>query len=122
MDAGGLAGLANGVEEGVAAGGPAELAGGAEEVVTAGGVAGVCASAPETRRGSPTSAPAIQIRSIMQQDPTRQRRASCAPASASLFPLRLLICRHRSNAAAPLAFLPITPREPKLQRPPEGGL
>lgn len=50
------------------AGALAEL-GGVEEADAAGGEAGVCASAPETRRGSPTSAPAIAIRSIMQQNP-----------------------------------------------------
>ena len=60
--------------EGVAAGGGAgagalaEL-GGVKEVDAAGGDAGVCASAPETRRGSPTSAPVNKVRSIMRQNP-----------------------------------------------------
>ena len=58
---------------GMAAGGLTGLAGGVEEVVAAGGVTAVCASAPGARRGSPTSAPAIQIRSIMRQNPTRSR-------------------------------------------------
>ena len=62
--------VAAGAGAGTAAGGLAGLAGGVEEVVAAGGVAAVCASAPGTRRGSPTSAPAIQIRSIMRQNPT----------------------------------------------------
>jgi hypothetical protein len=78
--AGGIAELAGGAEEvveagggaGTGAGGIAELAGGAEEAVEAGGLAGVCAIAPETRKGSPTSAPTIQIRSIMQQDPSQR--------------------------------------------------
>ena len=68
--------VAAGAEEVVAAGGGAgagagavaELAGVVEEVAAAGGEVGVCASAPETRRGSATSAPAIAIRSIMQQN------------------------------------------------------
>ena len=85
VEAGGLAWFAVGAEE-VAAGGADAGAGagalaeldGVEDVAAAGAGAGVCASAPETRRGSPTSAPAIQIRSIMQQNPKPWGRASCA--------------------------------------------
>lgn len=73
----------------VDAAGLAGLAGGVEEVVPAGGVAGVCATASETRRGSPTSAPAIQIRSIMQQDPTPRGRASCAARVHFIIPIKV---------------------------------
>ena len=86
VEAGALAGFAVGAEEvvaagegaGAGAGALAELAAGVEDVAAAGAGAWVCASAPETRRGSPTSAPAIQIRSIMQQNPKPWGRASCA--------------------------------------------
>jgi hypothetical protein len=86
---GGLAGLADGADEVVAAGALAEFGGGADEVVAPGGLGGVCATASETRRGSPTSAPAIQIRSIMQQDPIRQRRASCAARVCFTIPIKV---------------------------------
>ena len=69
-DEGVTAAAGDDVGAGTTAGGLAGLAGGVEEVVAAGGVAAVCASAPSARRGSPTSAPAIQIRSIMRQNPT----------------------------------------------------
>ena len=77
-EAGALAVLERGADEGAAADagvgaaidGFAVAAGGVEEVAAAGGVAAVCASAPGPTRGSPTSAPAIQIRSIMRQNPT----------------------------------------------------
>ena len=75
-DAGALAELAAGVEDVAAAGGDAGASAGAlaeldgvEDVAAAGAGAGVCASAPETRRGSPTSAPMNEIRSIMRQNP-----------------------------------------------------
>ena len=67
---GGIDGVAAGPGAGTAAGGLAGSNGGVEEVVADGGVAAVCASAPGPRSGSPTSAPAIQIRSIMRQNPT----------------------------------------------------
>jgi hypothetical protein len=78
--AGGFAGIcAGGATEVVEAGGLAGLADGAGEIVTAGGVARVCASAPETTKGRAVSAPANKTRSVMRQDPTQERRASCAP-------------------------------------------
>jgi len=84
VGAGGLGVLAAGIEEVVAGGGLAGIGAGglagAEEGAAAGAAAGVCANAPETRRGSPKSAPMIQTRSVMHQDPT-WRRASCAPAT-----------------------------------------
>src|ERR1700722_17945455 len=69
------------------------LIAGAGEVAAAGGVAAVCASAPVTRRGSAASAPANKTRSVMRQDPTQKKRASCAPQTDSLSTLRLPICR-----------------------------
>ena len=59
---------AAGANAGAGAGALAELDG-VEDVAAAGAGAGVCASAPETRRGSPTSAPINEIRSIMRQNP-----------------------------------------------------
>jgi hypothetical protein len=81
VEAGGFAWLAVGAVEvgaegiaadggaGAGAGALAELAGGVEDVDAAGGDAGVCASAPETSRGSPRSAPVNKVRSIMRQNP-----------------------------------------------------
>jgi hypothetical protein len=117
VGAGGLAGLAGG-DEGLAAAGALvglaaeeEVAAGgglpglddsAGEAGAAGGLAGVCASAPETRRGSPTSAPAIQIRSIMQQDPTPQGGASYASRDRFTIPIKVtnLSPRPKSRAVA----------------------
>lgn len=103
LEAGGLARLAGGIEELVAGAGAAAAAGGAEE----GAAAGVCASAPETRRGAPNRAPTIQIRSVMHKDP-HKGRASCAPATHSLCPLRLIFlaapdCRGGARLAAQYA-------------------
>jgi hypothetical protein len=78
-----------GAGDAVAAGGLAGLAGGAEEVVPAGGLVGVCPTAPEAKRGSPTSAPVIQIRSIMQQNPAPQGRASCAARVHFIIPIKV---------------------------------
>ena len=66
--------------------GGAGLAGAAGEAVEAAGIAGVCASAPETRRGSPTSAAATRTRNIMNKIRPRVRRAfrpSGAPPTCS---------------------------------------
>jgi len=83
LDAGSFAPLAGGAELVVAAGafagidaggaGDAGAAGGlagAGAVAASGALAGACASAPEARRGNPTSAPANQTRNVMRQDPT----------------------------------------------------
>jgi hypothetical protein len=76
VGAGGFAGIcAAGATELVAGGG---LADGAGEIVTAGGLARSCASAPEIRRGRAVNAPVNKTRSVMRQDPTTERRASCA--------------------------------------------
>ena len=80
VEAGGLTGFAGGVEAvfaaggfaGICAGGLAGVATGAGDVIAAGGVAGVCPSAPDTRMGSPASAPTIQTRSVMHKDLTQE--------------------------------------------------
>jgi hypothetical protein len=102
---GGLAGLADGADEVVAAGALAEFGGGADEVVAPGGLGGVCATASETRRGSPTSAPAIQIRSIMQQDPTPQGRASCAARVCFTIPIKVTNLSPRLKCCGGARFL-----------------
>ena len=76
---------AGGAGDAGAAGGLAGAADGAGAVAALGALAGVCASAPEARRGNPTSAPANQTRSVMRQDPTQKRRASCESRTDSLF-------------------------------------
>src|SRR5579871_2563479 len=53
----------------------AGLAGAAEGEGEAAGADGVCASAPDTRRGSPTSAPAIKTRSIIIKIRPRPKHA-----------------------------------------------
>jgi len=112
---------AAGANAGAGAGALAELDG-VEDVAAAGAGAGVCASAPETRRGSPTSAPINEIRSIMRQNPKTIGARFMRPRVRFTIPIKVNIFRHASNAAMATALSRITPREPKKQRPPEGGL
>jgi hypothetical protein len=112
-----------GAGDAVAAGGLAGLAGDAEEVVPAGGlaVAGVCATASETRRGSPTSAPVIQIRSIMQQNPAPQGRASCAARVHFIIPIKVTNLSPRLKGRWRLLFRPLRRVSRKCKGRPEAA-
>ena len=76
--------------------------------------------APETRRGSPTSAPATKTRSVMDRTRPRMRRAFRAPGARLHYAIKVTNLRRGFLAAPAGAVSPITPLGRKCKGRREG--